>query len=138
MALYPVVEVINGQAVFDVNIVELLSKLKLGYAIKILTPAEYITARQRNWYKGICLKELVKNDENGETLEWWDTHLKRHCGGQAYLKIDHHVMRDGTVIARLTTTDVGKKNMTLFIEEILSQSVARGWCVSPPNADLRK
>ena len=138
MAMYPVIDVIDGVAMFDVPIMDTLSKLPKGSAVKVLTPAEYITSRQRNWYKGICLKELVKNDENGETIGWWDTEVKKICRGQDYLKIDYHVMRDGSVIARLTTKGVGKNKMTLFIEEILSQSVEKGWCISPPNAELRK
>ena len=39
---------------------------------------------------------------------------------------------------RLTTKGVGKRNMTNFIEEILSQAIHKGWPVSAPDSDLRR
>ena len=115
------------------------------FVIKVLTETEYITERQRRWYKGVCLPHLVKNDENGETTDWWDTEVKSKCKGLAYLKKEGIVVEiklgdeiTRTTIGRLTTRGVGKKNMTNFIEEILSQSSARGWDISPPDENLRR
>jgi len=87
------------------------------------------------------LRELVKNDENGETVGWWDTELKRECNGLALLKKEIFFMDDSAGnrvgVGRLTTKGVGKRNMTLFIEEILSKAMEKGWNVSPPDPELR-
>ena len=45
---------------------------------------------------------------------------------------------DGNMCIRLTIRGVGKKNMTAFIENILSKSIEMGWKIDPPDADLRK
>ncbi len=114
------------------------------FVIKVLTEAEYITEQQRRWYKGVCLPYLVKNDENGETADWWDTEVKSKCKGLAYLKKEGIVVElklgdeiTRITIGRLTTKGVGKKNMTNFIEEILSQSPTYEWGISPPDKELR-
>ena len=139
---YPVQSMINGIPTFTKPMNEILADLEFGGALQILSPLESITDRQRRYYKGVVIPGLVKNDENGETAGWWDTELKRECNGLALLKKEIFFIDDGTGnrigVGRLTTKGVGKKNMTLFIEEILSQSMARGWNVSPPDPDLRK
>ena len=126
---------------FEKPLDEILGELRLGGAIKTLTPLEYITDRQRRWYKGVCLRDLVKNDENGETAGWWDTEVKKKCNGLALLKKEVFFMDDGAGnrfgVGRLTTKGVGKRNMTLFIEEILSKSMSAGWDIGPPDPDLR-
>lgn len=145
MPTYPVIGIKNGEPVFDKPLSEILVEVKFGGALRTLTPLEYITDRQRRWYKGVCLRDLVKNDENGETKAWWDLEVKSKCNGLAYLKkegIDFELKLGDEVtrvtIGRLTTKSVGKKNMTLFIEEILSQSMSRGWNIGAPDPDLRK
>jgi len=114
------------------------------FGVKVMTEAEYITDGQRRWYKGVVLPYLVKNDENGETADWWDTEVKSKCKGLSYLKKEGIVveMRLGdeitrVTIGRLTTKGVGIRKMTAFIEEILSQSMQRGWGISPPDKELR-
>lgn len=145
MPTYPVKGIKNGEPFFEKPIKEILDEVKFGGALRTLTPLEFHTDRQRRWYKGVCLRDLVKNDENGETKAWWDLEVKSKCNGLAYLKkegIDFELKLGDEVarvtIGRLTTKEVGKKNMTLFIEEILSQSIARGWNIAPPDPDLRK
>jgi len=142
MPTYPVRDIVNCEPIFDKPIEEILTDVKFGGALRTLTPLEYITDRQRRWYKGVCLRDLVKNDENGETIGWWDTEVKRECKGLALLKKEIFFIDDGAGnrvgVGRLTTKGVGKKNMTLFIEEILSKSMVKGWEVSPPDPDLRK
>ena len=141
MSLHQVKAVINGEPTFAKPLKEILAELEFGGAIKTLSPLEYITDRQRRWYKGVAIPGLVKNDENGETAGWWDTELKRECNGLALLKKEIFFIDDGTGnrigVGRLTTKGVGKKNMTLYIEEILSKSLVKGWDVSPPDPDLR-
>lgn len=142
MPIYQVKSIVDGQPTFEKKLDEILAELQVGGAIELLSPLEYITERQRRWYKGVCLPQLVKQDENGETAEWWDAEVKRKCGGLTYLKKEiffvENSLGDKYGIGRLTTKGVGKKNMTAFIEEILSKSMTEGWNISPPDADLRK
>ena len=141
MSTQEVVSIIDGEPTFAKPLKDILAELKMGGAIKTLTPLEHITDRQRAWYHGICLRDLVKNDENGETKGWWDTELKRECNGLALLKKEIFFIDDGTGnrigVGRLTTKGVGKRNMTAYIEEILSQSMVKGWNIGPPDSDLR-
>ena len=138
MPTYQVQTIVDGQPTFEKPLNEILADLKIGGAIKTLTPLEHHTDRQRRWLKGVCIPGLVKHDENGETAAWWDLEVKRQCNGLALLKKEIFFMDDGTAIGRLTTKGVGKKNMTAFIEEILSKRVELGWEVDPPDEDLRK
>jgi len=141
MEVYEVKHIINGQPVFEKPLDEILAELEVGGGLKILTPLEHHTGRQRRWYKGICLRDLVRNDENGETAGWWDTELKRECNGLALLKKEVFFIDDGAGgrvgVGRLTIKGVGKKNMSLFIDEILSKSMEKGWNVTPPDPELR-
>lgn len=141
MPTFEVISIIEGEPTFAKPLNEILAELKVGGAIKTLSPLEHITDRQRRWYKGVAIRDLVKNDENGETAGWWDTELKRECNGLAYLKKEIFFIDDGSGgrigIGRLTTKGVGKKNMTLFIEEILSKAMVKGWPIGAPDPDLR-
>ncbi len=145
MTTYPAISIIDGEPTFAIPLKEILANIKMGGALKILSPLEYITDRQRRWYHGVCLRDLVKNDENGETKAWWDLEVKSKCNGLAYLKkegIDFELKLGDeftrVTIGRLTTKGVGKRNMSAFIEEIISKSMIMGWNVSPPNKDLRR
>lgn len=141
MNTYYVKETIDGMPTFEVPLPEILRRCVRGGAVKILSPNDYITDRQRRWYKGVCLRQLAESDENGESVGWWDTEVKRQCNGLAFLKKEIFFIDDGAGgrigVGRLTTKGVGKRNMTLFIEEILSKAVANGWNISPPDPDLR-
>lgn len=139
MSIHRVVNIIQGIPTFEneFEIDDILKELVMGGAIKVLTPLQYITDAQRRWYKGICLPGLVKHDENGETTYWWDNEVKKKCDGLALLKKEIMFLDDGTPVGRLTTKGVGKKNMSLFIEEILSKRQELGWEVSAPDPELR-
>lgn len=132
----------EGEPTFERPLKEILAELEQGGALKTLSPLEYHTDRQRRWYKGVCLRDLAKNDENGETVGWWDTEVKRECNGLALLKKEIFFLDDGAGgrigVGRLTIKGVGKKNMTLFIEEILSKAMEKGWDIGPPDEDLRR
>ncbi len=144
MSTYPLKLILeDGTRTFEKPVGEILSELSPGGALKILSAVDYITDAQRRWYKGICLPALVRWDENGETVGWWDWKVKKECKGLAYLKKEgivievggsFHELTDG----RLTTKGVGIRNMTNFIEEILSQAMQRGWPVTEPDSSLRK
>ena len=141
MPTYEVKSIVDGQPTFEKPVSEIFADLKEGGAVKTLTPLEYITDQQRKWYKGICLRDLVKHDENGETKAWWDTEVKKVCNGLEYLKKEIFFFEDGAGgrfgVGRLTTRGVGKKNMTAFIEEILSKAVEKGWPIGAPDPELR-
>ena len=145
MPTHEVKSMIDGEPTFEKPLKEILAELKVGGALRTLSPVEYITDRQRRWYKGVCLRDLVKNDENGETKAWWDLEVKSKCNGLAYLKkegIDFELKLGDeftrVTIGRLTTKGVGKRNMSAFIEEILSKSISEGWDISPPDPELRR
>ena len=143
MATNRVISRIDGVSTWEHNVLPWIADMGPGTSLKKLTANETITDAQRRWYKGVCLRELVKNDENGETIGWWDWNVKRKCKGLAYLKKEGVVIEVGgsfheLVDGRLTTTGVGIRNMTNFIEEILSQAMQRGWPVSAPDPELRR
>ncbi len=130
---------------FEHNLLEWVVDMGPGESLKRLTANETITDAQRRWYKGVMLPAMVKWDENGETAAWWDTEVKRLCGGLAYLKKDIVFVKIGLAdgaqtigVGRLTTKGVGIRKMTAFIEEILSQAMQRGWPVSAPDQELRR
>jgi hypothetical protein len=140
MSTYQVTSV-GGMMTFEKPLKEILAELKPGGGIKILDPVEFVTDRQRRWYKGVCLPWLVKHEvinKNQESTAWWDMEVKKRCDGLNLLKLEYKEWFDGTVTSRLTTKDVGKKKMTAFIEEILAMSVEKNWGLAPPDKDLRK
>lgn len=137
MESYEVKYIFDKKPKFEKDIDEILSICKIGGAIQVLSPKEYITDRQRRWYKGVCLPFLSKNDENQETTEWWDTEVKRLCGGLALLKKEIFVLEGGPAVGRLTTKNIGKKKMTAFINEIIAKSIEKGWGLTAPAPELR-
>ena len=142
MPTHQVKSIIDGMPTFEKPLSTLLGTLEVGGAIKTLSPLEHHTDRQRRWYRGVCLRDLVKSDENGETAGWWDTEVKKKCNGLALLKKEIFFIDDGAGgrvgVGRLTIKGVGKRNMTQFIEEILTKAMSEGWDIGPPDPDLRK
>lgn len=141
MPTYQVKDIINGQPCFEKPLSEILGELKRDGGIDILDPVKYVTAQQRKWYKGVCLPWLVNHEvinKNQESFAWWDMEVKKQCDGLNLLKMEYKQWFDGTVTARLTTKDVGKRKMTAFIKEILAKSVEKGWGICPPDKDLRR
>ena len=140
MATYKVEAIIDGEPTFCVPLNLILAELDIGGALKVLSPLEYHTDRQRKWYRGICLKGL--SDWNGDTIEEWDARLKAECGGDELLNKETVYMGQMSngkpvVLERRTIVGVGKRNMTTFIENILSKSIEKGWIVTPPDPELR-
>ncbi len=136
---YEAIQIIDGQPTFKVPLDEILAQIEHGGALKILSPLEYHTDRQRKWYKGICLPWLVEQDKkhNHESKAWWDREVKKECDGLNLLKLQYSLLDDGSVAARLTTVGVGKRKMTAFINEILAKSVEKNWGIAPPDEELR-
>ena len=129
-------DVINGVPSFEVPIKEVWEGCKKGGAIKLLSPLEFHSDRQRRWYRGPCLTGL--SDWSGDTVDEWDLILKVQCGGDSLLKQETVMLGIGKTCKRLTIVGVGKKNMTQYIENILSKAIEMDWPVTPPDPDLRK
>jgi hypothetical protein len=133
---------INGEPAFEVPMSDILAQVEDGGGLKVLTPVEYVTDGQRKWYKGVALPWLVKHDPNQESKDWWDTEVKRICNGLGLLKKQVYFIESiagqKIPIGRLTTTGVGIRNMTQFIEEILAMSVTKNWGIAPPDKELRR
>lgn len=136
MPTHEVKQMIDGQPTFDKPLADILGELKAGGAIKTLSPVEYHTDRQRRWYKGVCLKGL--SEWNGDTVDEWDLRLKALCNGNELLKKETIYLGPGTSCVRLTIVGVGKRNLTAFIENILSKAIEMDWPVTPPDPELRK
>lgn len=138
MSEYQVIDIIDGVPTFEKPLNEIFKDIKIGGAIKILNPIEYITDQQRKWYKGICLPFLAKESGDANAIQWWDTTVKKRCDGLALLKKEvffiEDIMGNQIPVGRLTTKGVGKKNMRLFIDKILEQ---KDWDVPPPDPTLR-
>jgi len=106
-----------------------------NFEIVVLNEDEAITDRQRRWYKGVCLKEL--SGWNGETVDEWDYRLKTECGSEIFKMLEFDY--EGKKCFRpQSITSISKKNMTDFIENILSKSITMDWPVYPPDPDLRR
>jgi hypothetical protein len=118
-----------------VHLKDLLASMQHGGAVKVLTPLESHTDRQRRWYKGVCLTGL--SDWSGDTKDEWDLRLKAECNGNELLKKESILYADGQICTRLTIIDVGKRKMTQFIENILSLAITKDWPVTPPDPELR-
>ena len=136
MTTYRVVDIVNDEPTFEQPLANILSGLKRGGAIRTLTPLEFHTDRQRRWYKGVCLSGL--SDWSGDTRDEWDLRLKALCGGDELLKKETLTLGPGTECVRLTIVGVGKKNMTQYIENILSKAIEMDWPCTPPEEELRK
>lgn len=137
MPTYPNLNKTPGQPPrFEKTYGDILEKVVPGGALKVLTPLEYYTHRQRAWYRGICLPGL--SDWNGDSIVKWDDRLKKECHGKDLLKIEYWPLQDGTMLARLTIKNVGKRNMSQFMQEILDLARDKKWPITPPDPDLRK
>ena len=134
MPTYPV-KYIDDQPTFSKPIDDIACEVKPGGALKVIDPVEYHTDRQHRWYQGVALTGL--SNWNGETREEWDHRLKMECG-LGLLKKETFYISIGVCITRLTTKGVGKRNMTAFIENILSKAITMEWPVTEPDAELRK
>ena len=136
MPIYTIKQIIDGQPCFEKPLNEILAELQVGGAIKTLSPLEYHTDRQVRWYRGVCLKGL--SDWNGDTVDEWDLRLKAECNGNELLKKEIIYLGPGVTCIRLTIVGVGKKNITAFIENILSKGIEMEWPISPPDPNWKK
>lgn len=105
-----------------------------NFEILVLNNDEALTERQRRWYKGICLRGL--SEWNGDTVDEWDYRLKVECGAEIFtmLKFEYEGM---TYWRPESITTKTKKQMTQFIENVLSWAITNNIPCYPPDPDLR-
>ena len=133
---HPVIQITEEGPTFEKKLSEILAELRHGGALKVLSPLEHHTDQQRKWYRGICLRGL--SEWSGDTPDEWDLRLKALCGGDDLLKKETIYLGPGTTCERLTIVGVGKRNLTAYIENILSKAIEMDWPVTAPDKDLRK
>ena len=136
---YRVVSVIDGQPTFECELGLILAECEVGGAVKVLSPIEYHTDRQRAWYRGCAIPVFV---ELGYSTEEADYLLKAECGGNDLLKhtsIYLGKMSNGNpvVVDRLSIVGVGKRKMSEFIDNVLAYAVTAGVALPPPDSELR-
>ncbi len=129
-------DVVDGVPAFDQPLEAFVEGMQKGDALKRVTALEAHTERQRNWYRGVCLRGL--SDWTGETEDEWDARLKAECGGDDLLKKEIIYLGPESFVVRRTIVGVGKNNMTKYIENILSAAITNQWPVTPPDSELRK
>jgi len=104
------------------------------FSIAVMNEDEAITDRQRRWYKGVCIKCL--SEWNGESFDEWDYRLKIECGSEIF-NVNKYQYGGMVYYRPDSISGKSKKQMTVFIENILSKSITEGWPVYPPDPDLR-
>lgn len=74
MATHEVIDIIDGLPTFAVPLETILAECERGGAVKILSPAQFITEQQTRWWKGVLLPALAK--DNGDSKTAWEIKLK--------------------------------------------------------------
>ena len=125
----------NGEALTQWPTIHYEAAQYPHFVIVVLNEDEAITDRQRRWYRGVCCKKL--SEWNGDTVDEWDYRLKVECGAEIFKMLKFQF--NGKEFYRPESiTAKGKKQMTDFIENILSMAITKGWPVYPPDPDLRR
>jgi len=132
--LHEVMDVIDDQPCFEQPLADILAELKRGGALQTLSPAEYLTARQVRWWKGVLLPALSK--DNGESKRWWEIKLIEDIFPDdiEYVKFKNRMFPVAPSI-----TSYGKKKMTELIEESIPTLHKWGFeWATYPDPELRK
>ncbi len=130
------VRFIDDKPTFEKPLDLILGELEPGGAIKILSPLEYHTDRQRAWWKGILLPELQK--ETGESISAWETRLKLAVLPDDFA-LEYVTVNNRPYATIPSITKLGKKKMTLLIEGAVSQLHEWGFTwVTLPDDNLRR
>lgn len=139
--IHPVKTIIDGLPTFETPLDEILADMKLGGALKVLTPLEYITGQQIRWFKGVLLKSL--HEDTGDSVAVWEARLKRNVMPDDFPPI---VVQDGAnvYITLSSITKLGKRKMGELIESSVNhlrdESIYGdkfSW-VTLPDKELRK
>ncbi len=121
---------------FEFDLIEWVQDMEPGQSLKLLSAIETITDAQRRWYRGPCLHGLA--DWNGDTVDEWDLRLKAECNGVELLKTETIYLGVGMTCTRLSIRDVGIRNMTQYIENVISKGIEKEWPITAPDSSLRK
>ena len=133
---YQVMSIVDGQPTFEKPLQLILAGLERGGAIRLLSPADYVTHRQVAWWKGILLPALAK--DSGDSVGYWETKLKL-----AVLPDDfapYYVPLGKQVFPIIPSiTKLSKKKMNMLIEGSVQQLNEWGFLwVTLPDESLRK
>lgn len=136
MPTHEVISIIDGEPTFKKPLKEILAELKMGWALKTLTPLEYITNQQIAWWKGILLPALAK--DSGDSVGYWETKLKLAVLPDDfvpfYIPLGKQVF---PIIPSITM--LSKKKMNILIEGAVYQCHEWGFLwVTLPDSKLRK
>ena len=136
MPTHLVKSMVDGEPTFDKLLPEILAELKMGGALKTLTPLEYITYQQIKWFKGVLLSALAK--DTGDSVAYWETKLKLAVLPDDfqpfYVPIGKQVF---PIIPSITI--LSKTKMNLLIEGSVAQCHEWGFLwVTLPDAEMRK
>jgi hypothetical protein len=129
-----VVSLREGYPLFDGKLSDLLIECKVGSAVQVLSPKEYISSQQIKFWKGILLPELAKN---GDTVDCWENRLKLEVMPDEFEP--EIIVINGKEYAKIPSiTKLGIKNMNLLIEGAVAKCRGWGFEVTLPDVTLRK
>lgn len=135
MSTHQVTNIIDGKPCFAKPLDEILAPLKPGGAIKILSPAEFITNRQVAWFKGVLLPALAQ--DSGDTVTYWETKLKLAVLPDDF-QPEYHSFGKQVMPIIPSINKLGKKKMNLMIEGSVEKCHEWGFTwVTLPDPELR-
>ena len=136
MSTHEVVSMIDGEPTFKKPLKEILAEVKMGGALKTLTPLEYITNQQIAWWKGILLPALA--EDSGDSVGYWETKLKLAVLPDDF--VPFYVPLGKQVFPIIPSiTILSKKKMNILIEESVEKCWKWGFAwVTLPDKELRK
>ena len=131
-----VVEIRDGQPIFDRPIKELLDKCEVGGILQVLTPTEYISLQQIKYWKGVLLPALAK--DSGDSVEYWETLLKTQVMPDDftpfYVPIGKQVF---PVVPSINKLSIKKMNQLIEGSVAKCHELGLTW-VTLPDSELRK
>jgi hypothetical protein len=136
MTTYPAITIIDGEPTFAIPLKEILAEVKMGGALKVLSPLEYITGQQIAWWKGILLPALAK--DSGDSVGYWETKLKLAVLPDDF--VPFYVPLGKQVFPIIPSiTILSKKKMNLLIEGAVEKCWEWGFeWVTLPDKELKK
>jgi hypothetical protein len=136
MPTHEVISMVNDEPTFKKPLKEILAEIKIGGALKVLSPLEYITNQQIAWFKGILLPALA--EDSGDSVGYWETKLKLAVlpddFAPYYVPLGKQVF---PIIPSITI--LSKKKMNILIEGSVDKCHDWGFVwVTLPDKELRK
>ncbi len=127
--------IVDGEPTFAVPMNLILAELEMGGALKILSPLEYLTDRQRRWWKGVLLPALAQ--DTGESVGMWEARLKMEVMPDKFPPI--YITVENRPIATVASiTTLGKRKMGELIEGSVAKLHEWGFTwVTLPDSELR-